>query len=83
MKEEYLTQKLKTAKHYEFNYHDELLELSVKQSPLWELMRQVTTAQTSAIESYLKLRIRKRPFYLPNFLWKFLLSKVVHLQYLK
>lgn len=81
--ENYMKMKLKNKKDYSFDYHDELLAISVEQSPLWELIRKTITAQTDAVEEYLKLRIRSKPLYLPNFLWKFILSKLVYLEYFK
>jgi len=77
----WLSQKLKSSKDYEADYHFEMVELIAEKSPLLDLLEQVRNEQTSAIENYLKLRIKSKPFYLPRFLWKFILSKLVYLQY--
>lgn len=80
-KQDYIKMKLKTAKDYESDYHTEMIELIADRSPLSDLVDQIRIEQTTAIENYLKLRIRKKPLWLPNFLWKFVLSKLVYLQY--
>jgi len=79
----WLSHKLKNSKDYKTDYHEEMVELIGKKSPLLDLLEQVRSEQTSAIENYLKLRIRPKPFYLPKLLWKFILSKLVYLQYFK
>jgi len=75
--------KLKTSKDYDSDYHQELVKLVTRKTPFIDLLEQVRDEQTSAIENYLKLKIKSKPIYLPRFLWKFLLSKLVYIQYFK
>lgn len=81
MKQDYIKMKLSdsTATMSRGN----IMELIFKRSPLLEMLEKIRENETSAIENYLKLRIRSKPLYLPNFLWKFILSKLVYLQYFK
>lgn len=81
MKQDYIKMKLSdsTATLSSGN----IMELIFKRSPLLEMLEKIRENETSAIENYLKLRIRKKPLYLPNFLWKFILSKLVYIQYFK
>ena len=83
MKQDYIKFKLKNKKDYSNEFHDELLDICAEQSPLWKMMMQNIKDKSSAIEEYLALRIRKKPLWLPNFLCKFVLSKLVYLQYFK
>lgn len=57
------------------------MKTKVKNS--FDSLDKIRNEHIGAIESYLKLRIRPKPFYLPSFLWKFILSKIVYLQYFK
>jgi|TARA_Y100000310_G_scaffold292578_1_gene321431 hypothetical protein len=80
---EYLEFKLPTKDDYLVEYHDVLSDIYPDGSPLFTLLDQVRKTQASAIEEYLNLRIRPRPWFLPDFLWRFLVSKIIYVQYFK
>ena len=79
MKQDYINMKLSdsTATMKDGN----VMELIFRKSPLLEMLDKIRENETSAVENYLKLRIRKKPWYIPNFLYKFILSKLVYIQY--
>jgi len=82
MKQNYMKHYL-SRENYKNLIAEELGEILINRSPLFDLMKAISGIQGEIIESYLKLRIRKKPFYLPNFLWKLILSKLVYIQYFK
>ena len=82
MKQDYMKQYL-SKENYKNLIAEELGGLLADRSPLFDLMKRISAIQGEIVESYLKLRVRKKPLWLPNFLWKFILSKLVYIQYLE
>ncbi len=81
MKQDYI--KMKLNDYTSTSGMGNIIKLAAERSPLLDMLNKIREMETSAIESYLKLRIRKKPFYLPKFLWQFILSKLVYIQYLE
>ncbi len=56
-------------------------EMIISKEELGAMSKQKQFNQSRIIENYCRMRIRPRPYWIPNLIWKYLLKKMVYLQY--